>query len=235
MTISGLTKSKKGIILSADSPITFIINMVQEKTVSKGIYENLSEAYIVVSLLRDLIKVMKVHPTQIGVIVSYNSQKNVIFEMIKKDKSFGNLLLNVDNLSISTIDSFQGREKEVIIFATTRSNMQDEIGFLRDERRFNVAITRAKRALIVIGNIKTFGQARHKHLESFVKDAQDPSNKILVYDSKQKSFKDIVTNEEILLESAASIALSKFHKIGQVCLTSIPVSSLSRNSDSSEE
>ena len=65
--------------------------MVQEKTVSKGIYENLSEAYIVLMLLRDLIKVMKVHPTQIGVIVSYNSQKNVIFEMIKKDKTFGNL------------------------------------------------------------------------------------------------------------------------------------------------
>lgn len=218
MTISGLPKSNKGIILSADSPITFIVNMVQEKTVSKGIYENQSEAYIVLMLLRDLIKVMKVHPTQIGVIVSYNSQKTVIFEMIKKDKSFGNLLLNVDNLSISTIDSFQGREKEVIIFATTRSNMQDDIGFLRDERRFNVAITRAKRALIVIGNLKTFGQARHKHLESFVKDVLDPSNKILEFDSKQKSFKNIFTKEEILLESPESRALLEFHKVGQVSL-----------------
>ena len=91
--------------------------------------------------------------------------------------------------------------------------MQDDIGFLRDERRFNVAITRAKRALIVIGNIKTFGQTRHKHLESFVKDVQDPSNKILVFDSKQKSFKDIITNEEILLESAASKTLTEFHKV----------------------
>ena len=84
--------------------------------------------------------------------------------MIKNDKSFSNLMMNVDNLNISTVDSFQGREKEVIIFATTRCNSQGEIGFLRDQRRFNVAMTRAKRSLIVIGDIKTLTQGRHAHL-----------------------------------------------------------------------
>ena len=57
----------------------------------------------------------------------------------------------------STIDSFQGQEKENIIVSLVRSNDEGEIGFLKDYRRMNVAITRAKEQLIVIGDSATIG------------------------------------------------------------------------------
>ena len=60
-------------------------------------------------------------------------------------------------MRISTIDSFQGQEKEVIILSLVRSNDDCEIGFLKDYRRMNVAITRAKEQLFVIGDSATIG------------------------------------------------------------------------------
>lgn len=61
-------------------------------------------------------------------------------------------------MRISTIDSFQGQESEVVIISLVRSNAEAEIGFLKDYRRMNVAITRAKERLIVIGDSATIGQ-----------------------------------------------------------------------------
>lgn len=63
-------------------------------------------------------------------------------------------------LRISTIDSFQGQEKETIIISLVRSNDDGDIGFLKDYRRMNVAITRAKERLIVIGDSATIGADR---------------------------------------------------------------------------
>lgn len=51
---------------------------------------------------------------------------------------------NLSNLEISTVDGFEGREKRIIIFSTTRSNPRFAIGFLEDNRRLNVALTRAQ-------------------------------------------------------------------------------------------
>ena len=60
-------------------------------------------------------------------------------------------------LRISTIDSFQGQEMEAVIVSLVRSNEDGDIGFLKDYRRMNVAITRAKEQLIVIGDSATIG------------------------------------------------------------------------------
>jgi superfamily I DNA and/or RNA helicase len=61
---------------------------------------------------------------------------------------------------ISTIDSFQGREKHTILLSLVRSNTDGEIGFLKDYRRMNVAITRAKEKLIIVGDSSTIGNDR---------------------------------------------------------------------------
>ncbi len=62
-----------------------------------------------------------------------------------------------DHLEIDTVDGFQGREKEAVVIGTVRSNNKGEVGFLTDARRMNVALTRARRKLIVIGDSATLG------------------------------------------------------------------------------
>jgi len=59
------------------------------------------------------------------------------------------------NIVVSTIDGFQGREADVEVFSTVRSNMEGDIGFVEDARRLNVAWTRPKLGLIVVGNRNT--------------------------------------------------------------------------------
>jgi superfamily I DNA and/or RNA helicase len=72
-------------------------------------------------------------------------------------------LLQQGGLEIDTVDGFQGREKEAVVISLVRSNSQGEIGFLADTRRLNVALTRARRKLIVLGDSATIG--RHSFYE----------------------------------------------------------------------
>lgn len=84
----------------------------------------------------------------IGVISAYRGQAE---ELRKRLRAW-------PELEVKTIDGFQGREKPIIIFSCVRSNPDGQIGFLADHRRLNVALTRAQRGLVVIGNPLTLQQ-----------------------------------------------------------------------------
>lgn len=92
----------------------------------------------------------------IGIISPYKEQREWLKENISTvelDKS------KLHSLSIKTIDGFQGEERDVIYISLVRSNDAHEIGFLNDLRRMNVAITRAKKKLVVIGDSATIGSS----------------------------------------------------------------------------
>lgn len=74
------------------------------------------------------------------------------------------------SLEIGTVDGFQGREKEAVIVDLVRSNDAGELGFLRDVRRMNVALTRARRFLLVVGDSATLG--RHPFYAAFLEAAE---------------------------------------------------------------
>ncbi|MFM7726574.1 MAG: ATP-binding protein, partial [Flavobacteriales bacterium] len=66
----------------------------------------------------------------------------------------------VEDVAVNTIDSFQGQERDVVYISLVRSNEKGEIGFLRDYRRMNVAMTRARKKLVIIGDSATLGNDR---------------------------------------------------------------------------
>lgn len=106
---------------------------------SKSIVNKL-EADICVQITQDYLN-DGVEESDIGIISPYADQVKLIQENTP--------------VEVKTVDGFQGREKEIIIISTVRSNEYGNIGFLKDLRRLNVAITRAKRKLIIIGNKDT--------------------------------------------------------------------------------
>ena len=93
-------------------------------------------------------------PLTIGVIAPYRAQINYLKDAIEDSEVLNGLLLQ-RRLSVGTVDSFQGQERDIIAISLTRSNPQGEIGFLSDIRRMNVGMTRARRKLLLVGDAST--------------------------------------------------------------------------------
>jgi superfamily I DNA and/or RNA helicase len=106
---------------------------------------NPREAGVVLELVRKLVS-DGLTGDQIAIIAPYAAQVRLLRSR-----------LNLEGLEVDTVDGFQGREKEAVIVTLVRSNETGEIGFLADTRRTNVALTRARRCLIVIGDSATLG------------------------------------------------------------------------------
>ncbi|KAI0293908.1 P-loop containing nucleoside triphosphate hydrolase protein [Russula brevipes] len=102
--------------------------------------------------------------SQIGIITPYQAQVVLLTSLLRS--SYG------PELEIGTVDGMQGREKEAVIISLVRSNDKREVGFLKDERRLNVAMTRARRHLCVVGDSSTV-QHGSKYLKDWVAWLED--------------------------------------------------------------
>jgi len=98
-------------------------------------------------------------PTEIAIIAAYSAQARRLRELLRAERARG--------LEIGTVDGFQGREKEAVIVDLVRSNDSGEIGFLANTRRMNVALTRARRQLVVVADSATLGD--HPYYAQFLR------------------------------------------------------------------
>ncbi|MBL7784043.1 MAG: AAA family ATPase [Saprospiraceae bacterium] len=96
------------------------------------------------------------HFPSIGLLSPYREQVNYMEDMVCEDEVLSPLYSD-SQIVVNTIDGFQGQERDVIYISLVRSNPKSEIGFLSDYRRMNVAMTRARKLLVVIGDSATIG------------------------------------------------------------------------------
>ncbi|KAF2202417.1 P-loop containing nucleoside triphosphate hydrolase protein [Delitschia confertaspora ATCC 74209] len=109
---------------------------------------NEAEAALVKMHIGNLIEA-GVKEEDIAVVTPYNAQLAVLSQLLKE---------SYPGIELGSVDGFQGREKEAVIVSTVRSNSEKEVGFLGEKRRLNVAMTRPKRHLCVIGDSETVGR-----------------------------------------------------------------------------
>ncbi|WP_338764403.1 AAA domain-containing protein [Bernardetia sp. ABR2-2B] len=184
--------NKNHILYENLAPVEFVdtagcgfSEMQNEETLSRY---NPEEAKLVVSHLERLFEeiLLKIENKEIespkefidnfsvGVLSTYKAQVYLLRDLIRENE----LLTNYSNqITIHTVDGFQGQEREVMYISLVRSNEKGEIGFLKDLRRFNVAITRAKKRLVVFGDSATLGS------DEFYKDFLDYAESIEAYKS----------------------------------------------------
>uniref|UniRef100_A0A8C2FQR2 RNA helicase n=1 Tax=Cyprinus carpio TaxID=7962 RepID=A0A8C2FQR2_CYPCA len=125
---------------------------------------NTSEIDIMIDYLKKLLLtqakkgIAKIAPKEIGIIAPYRKQVEKIRKAIKMHTELKSCL-GIEEMKVGSVEEFQGQERKVIIVSTVRSDKKhiilDEtfsIGFLKNEKRFNVAVTRAKSLLIMVGN-----------------------------------------------------------------------------------
>lgn len=142
-------------------PLAFIDSGVNnEITHNFGGRSNPTETQIVMRIICDLLNHGDINARDIAVISPYSKQVQAIrMELSMNEGRCRNK--NIFQVKVGTVDSFQGQETDLVIFSAVRSNELKEMGFLRDPRRLNVAITRARKGLILIGDKRLLKTCRH--------------------------------------------------------------------------
>lgn len=160
----------QGRLLGDSQPLIFVDTAGSgfSETQEQEAISNSDEAYFVVRHLKELTNQLKefyaldIFPS-IGLIAPYRKQSLLLKELIQQDEELNDILMHIQ---VHTIDSFQGQEQDIIYISLTRSNDNQQIGFLSDTRRMNVAMTRARKKLIVVGDSSTIG--KHLFYKGFI-------------------------------------------------------------------
>lgn len=148
-------------ILDFDTPASWIDTSeldLQEKAVAEGTGRlNTGEAELLVRELKNYMerigirRILEEH-IDFGVISPYRAQVHYLRHLLKKEPFFCPCRRLI---TVHTVDGFQGQERDVIMISLVRANEKGQIGFLRDLRRMNVAITRARMKLLILGEAVT--------------------------------------------------------------------------------
>lgn len=149
-----------------------------QKKIRGGSFINEEEKRIIIEILDDLKKSKELQGQDIGIITGYSGQRDLLRKTIKA----GNYA-ELASIDINTLDAFQGRENDIIIYSTVRT--KDSIGFQKEKERVNVAFSRAKKLLIICGD------------KDFFYGYDDPENKfiqIIDYIQKHKQCEIIDCN-----------------------------------------
>lgn len=178
----GITDNDRALEQIPQDPVYFwdTCGKAREQSVRNRLREDHGYTYInrpeidyVAQVLKTLIYDKNIKKANIGVITPYSGQRDLISSTLVKDDlinpEHGQVKIEMDiddihndskpvtihmvsEIMIASIDAFQGREKDFLVMSCVRSNENGVIGFLKDERRLNVALTRAKYGLIIIGD-----------------------------------------------------------------------------------
>lgn len=169
-------------ILDLDVPISWVeAPVVEDDATEKSYLEqyvgenhgriNIGEAELAIKTLEDYVtRIGKerflAERLDIGLISPYRMQVQFLRTLVKKSQTLKPVKRYI---TINTVDGFQGQERDIIMISLVRSNEKGEIGFLRDLRRMNVAMTRARMKLFILGDAKTLsGNPFYRDLKKYV-------------------------------------------------------------------
>ncbi|KAH1170042.1 hypothetical protein KIL84_001027 [Mauremys mutica] len=144
-------------------------------------FYNMAEVYFIIKLIQSLIA-SGIEGSMIGVITLYKSQMYKIYNLLSAVHSDA---LEIKAVQVSTVDAFQGAEKEIIVLSCVRTR---QVGFIDSEKRMNVALTRGKRHLLIVGNLACL--RRENGLQHVSQYEQQLNNILKYYLEKKKEEKN---------------------------------------------
>ncbi len=152
------------LVFADDEPLAFIdtAGCSFDEKLDGTSTTNPDEATFLVTHLSALIQELESKETivdfpSIAIVSPYKQQVQILKMLVEENEL---LMAHQDKISVNTIDSFQGQERDIVYISLTRSNADGSIGFLADTRRMNVAMTRARKKLVVIGDSATLSKAK---------------------------------------------------------------------------
>lgn len=164
-----ITPEERRINYRINKPIVWLSterlsNNQQQKTAASS-FSNSCEAEIILSEIEYLEEHNPSDSTlKVGIISAYSGQKAILEKNLKpKNKRWKNIEIIIEN-----VDAFQGSEVDIVIYSVVRSNAEKNIGFLSEQRRLNVALSRARAQVIIVGNaafMKESSKKEHNYFE----------------------------------------------------------------------
>jgi len=160
-----------------------LLSVVGQEKISKRSFYNLTEAKLVEEELLKFFKKQQKNGElklfSVAIICSYKAQVNLLKKRLRKFFLFHKLFrgrVNAQNIDevlnklIITVDAYQGDQNELIVITLTRSNNENQVGFLKDMKRLYVASTRAKDEVIFITNQHTLAASQHGEVQEFIQN-----------------------------------------------------------------